>query len=261
MVAILSLGLSSYNQELNKFSILKSVQFYSCTLFYYMISLLTPTRNRPKQFALLTQYLSQQTLQGFQWIVVCDDDTGYNKPPNAVWIERKHTEGQVSLCQNLLTGLPHCTGDQLFIIEDDEIYFPRYLETMSEWLKSHDLVGEGEAHYYNLAHREYRVHVNKEHASLCQTAMKACVIPFFVSIIESCQARNDPFLDMDLWGDYRGSKKVYPYENLVLSPKGWTGGEWGEPGLGSGHKPNSGRFDIEKKVFYKWFGDYARHYE
>lgn len=99
---------------------------------------ITPTRDRPSVIPLLEKWISRQTFQDFEWIVV---DSGLTparltkgqthlRPPEEV-IGMKY-----NYLQNLMFALDHVKKDpdlgRIFIVEDDDWYAPDCLESMIE---------------------------------------------------------------------------------------------------------------------------------
>ena len=97
-----------------------------------MLTLITPTGDRPDAFALCQQYMLAQDYPGdVRWIIV---DDGVTATP--VTFEREGWTVDVlrpepmprSQARNLLAGMGHVApGGRVAIIEDDDIYAPEYL--------------------------------------------------------------------------------------------------------------------------------------
>ena len=97
-----------------------------------MLTLLTPTGRRQKQFELCEKWIARQTLQDFNWIV--DDDCD---PVTATTLGQRVIRTQCphlgcTLGWNVRRGLEEGPFDRLLIIEDDCWYHPEYLATMNE---------------------------------------------------------------------------------------------------------------------------------
>ncbi len=162
--------------------------------------------------------------------------------------------GQNTQARNLAQGLRLVgENDKLVIIEDDDCYYPQWLERVNQWLDTHDLVGECFARYYNIKTNQARKLQNRNHASLCATAMKGEAILAFKKQLKP----SVKFIDLNLWKNYQGSKTLYPTE-MVLGIKGLKGRD----GIGMGHtKEFKGQFDENGSVLRQWAGTNADLYQ
>jgi len=199
-----------------------------------MITVITPTGDRPLAFWLCQIWMKQQTVIPDQWIVVDDgvqlrDDlrvgsfTRVRRPPKEDGVTR-HT-----LLDNLRAAIPFVAGDKILIWEDDEYYSPEYIERMSEWLDQYELVGIGNSRYYHIGSLGYHVHQNQKHASLAQTGFRISMLPEFESLLGG----RDNFLDIPLWKS-NAAKRIYTDDPpLYVGIKGMPG----RNGIGAGHNP------------------------
>lgn len=212
-----------------------------------MLYLLTPTDNRPEAFALLERWIGAQDWQSpFRWIVGTRDATGYEFHLNQIVVERSDTQGLHPLPSNLLAcfeALSMGPGDLACVIEDDDFYLPGYLSRIAMLAEGVSLAGESRARYYHVGARRYRQNHNTGHASLAQTAFRADVLPLLRSIC----LRGAPAVDLALWREWQGSRRLSPTEAHV----GIKGGP-GAAGIGMGHRPTMGRPDEGGKVFAEW---------
>jgi hypothetical protein len=132
-------------------------------------------------------------------------------------------------------------GDAVVIIEDDDAYAPTYLENMEKWLGSADLVGEGDALYYNVNSRTWFSHRNSQHASFCSTAFKVSLFPQLLRASTS----DCPYIDVRFWNYVQSPFKKFvsrPQDfptssRLVVGIKGMPG----KFGYGAGHIMPPGR--------------------
>ena len=224
------------------------------------ITLITPTGGRPEAFSLLERFISKQTYQGdIQWIVSddCDPPTPCTMGQTIVRPTPLWQSGQNTQCRNLLSLIPLVLHDKILICEDDDAYSPYYLETMSNRLDISPIVGETNAHYYNVSTRSYRVLSNVHHASLCQTGIRAEVLP---SLSTVCQ-HNKPWVDMELWRTWRRSSQLFRPDPvtgpLCVGIKGMPG----RIGIGSGHRVKfGGAPDPNGTVLRDWVGEDAEVY-
>lgn len=199
-----------------------------------MLSVLTPTGDRPDAFADCIEMMRAQDYRGpVRWVVV-DDGHEMTPTPEIEGWEVVHLrpfprwrKGQNTQARNLLIGLHHVT-DRVVVVEDDDSYAPWWLSRCDAWLDAADLVGEAPSLYRHLNGREKNMG-NTEHASLCSTALKG---PAIADLRRVCREQLK-FIDMRLWRDFAGSKRIHPPE-----PRGVVGikGRPGRPGIGIGHR-------------------------
>tara|TARA_R110002049_G_scaffold281333_1_gene460864 strand:+ start:24225 stop:24884 length:660 start_codon:yes stop_codon:yes gene_type:complete len=217
-----------------------------------MICLITPTGDRPDAFALCQQYMLAQDYSGdVRWIIV---DDGVTATP--VTFEREGWEVDVlrlepmprSQARNLLVGMGHVApGGRVAIIEDDDAYAPEYLSHISDWLDSADLVGERFTRYYNVRTGRGQQMKNRDHASLCATAMKGEATEDFCQLLVKLSSA----LDMTLWRDFKGSKYLSD-TFYVTGIKGMPG----RKGVGVGHREE---FGLPMSLRH-WIGERAALY-
>src|SRR5690606_25388003 len=89
-----------------------------------------------------------------------------------------------------------------------------------------ELVGECRGRYYNVRTKQGRQLDNKQHSSLCSTAMHGKAIE---TLKQSC-TRSPKFIDLDLWKRHR-NKKLFD-GHRVVGIKGMPG----RGGIGIGHQ-------------------------
>lgn len=230
-----------------------------------MLVVITPTGGRPAQFSHLCDYLLRQRyVRDLRWIVVDDVSpaTVYRSEietrlprnwelillrPNSVWQPGDNTQ-----CRNMSLALGHVEKfDKVVVMEDDDWYAPTFLYTVESWLDTHDVVGEGQARYYNVPMQSYRQLINMNHASLCSTGLKGNAINVLRNIVE----RNEKWIDIALWAEADGGM-VYQQNGLVVGIKGLPG----RSGIGMGHRTLDGVRDIDGTVLRQWIGDDVRRY-
>lgn len=225
------------------------------------LTILTPTGGRPEAFSLLEKLVARQTYVGeLQWLIAddCDPPTPCTLGQTIVRPTPLWSPGDNTQCRNLMALLPLVRHPKILILEDDDYIAPRYLERMSQYLDSAPLVGEVNAHYYNVATRTYRVIHNLRHASLCQTALRVEVLPALASI---CQ-RGVPWIDLELWRSWRGDCELVPPPSsdgipLCVGIKGMPG----RAGIGIGHQDRfPGTSDQDGSVLRGWIGQDADLY-
>lgn len=201
------------------------------------ITLLTTACYRPEAWALCEGYMKAQTRQPDQWLVLDDDETPTVCAMGQDYHHWPECRGRGSLTRKIVKAVNSglVKGDAVVIVENDDQYAPTYLETVAKWLEQADLVGEGNALYYNVQHRKWFEHKNHQHASFCSTAFRASVFPL---LLKACNT-DDPYVDFRLWNLIQNplKKKVWmpqdhvPGGRLVIGMKGMPG----KLGYGTGH--------------------------
>lgn len=222
-----------------------------------MLTIFTPTRHRPKTFALLERYVERQKGNiPWRWIVACDggvDD--YNFTMGQEVIVREHVEGWIhSLNANYLACSEAAEdAEKIICLEDDDWYHPEYFLHMDRWLDEFDLVGIARNRYYHVPNKAYCVMPNVLTSAMGTTGFTKKVIPSFQM---QCLL-GSPYVDWHLWGSYEGKKKLFPdYNFLQVGIKGSI--EHG--GIGIGHSLCEPK-DEDGSVFREWFGEDAAVYD
>lgn len=221
-----------------------------------MIKLLTTTGGRPEAWELCKRWVRNQTVKADAWIIVDDcaemsDMSGIDLPVMLVRPQPFWQPGQNTQARNLLAALESVTpNDTIIIIEDDDYYAPTWVQSVIEWSKRFELVGERNALYYHVVHRQYRSCGNMSHASLCATAMRGSALNVFK---RECQ-KNHKFIDIHLWRNFRGSKKLFDTK-MTVGIKGLPG----RAGIGCGHQMN-GKPDPDGVLLKKRIGEDASAY-
>ena len=226
-----------------------------------MISLVTPTGDRPEAFELTRKWISMQTLQPDQWLVI--DDGKIPLPlhlrDGVDYIRREPKDGEGhTLTLNMKVALPHIKGDKILIIEDDDWYGPNYISTMSKHLDNYNLVGESYARYYHVPTMRCRRIGNTRHASFCQTGFTNKLL----SIFEKC-LEGDPYIDARFWSAVTDKKYLIMDSEDQLRLHCSLKGLRGRKGIGTGHDPNANYYQVDSGLQYliKWVGeDNARIY-
>jgi len=220
-----------------------------------LVTLITPTGDRPEAFALCERWIEQQRYTGeIQWIVV-DDGHSPTEVNNADIVLCPQPMNGHSLSRNLREAIPHIRGEHILIIEDDDYYGPDYISVMVGRLQYADLVGEFGAKYYYLRERRWRHNVNEKHASLCRTGFNRSVLP----TLQNCIAGTDhPSVDLRLWQQWGGSALYWNDEagtsRMCVGIKGVSGRQ------SYGWKPSrNAQYDDGSKLS-QWLGQDAIAY-
>ena len=220
-----------------------------------MITVITPTGDRPEAFVLARKWMSSQTVKPDQWLVIDDGKVPLpiNLREDLEYIRRTplKNEGH-TLTLNMVKAVPFIKGDKILIVEDDDWYSPDYIATMSGLLDSYDLVGESYARYYHLPAMKFRRIGNNAHASFCQTGFTSKLLPLF----ESCLP-GDPYIDARIWSVPGISKYLIvdteDRRRLHCSIKGLKG----RLGIGTGHNSEARYYgpDVGLEYLVRWVGE------
>lgn len=223
-----------------------------------MITIITPTCDRPEAFALCQFWMSRQTYSGeLQWIVVDDGTKPACTTMGQEYIRREPGKiGHHSLKENLLEALPHVRGDIVLIIEDDDYYAPNYIETMVSQVSKRSIAGEVGSKYYYLKDRGFVYNNEHNHASLCRTAFCSSLIPQVKSIIES-MSTSSWLVDWELWWKLDCDKNLLPSNETGKSICVGIKNLPGKPGPTHTHNTQRGRFNLDSSFnrFKDWLGE------
>lgn len=225
------------------------------------ITAITCTGGREESFKLCELYMSNQTRQPDEWIVV-DDVRIRTKTTMGQKVVRPKpywkADGPITLGRNLIAALNKVKTELVVIIEDDDVYLPEHIEELTDhltWGRKHELyvAGECPTMYYHVQMRRWSQCHNKMHASLCATGINSTVIPTLQGIC----LQADPYYDIPLFEAL--DEHAYLYDPLyVLGIKGMPG----RAGAGNGHKIRPhGTPDPDWTKLHELIGDYAEHYK
>ena len=243
-----------------------------------MQTAITLTGDRTLAFALCQKWMSCQTLQPDQWIVVDDGkvpcewiDQSSTKPTGRIEYVRREPrpeDPKPTLHINFWTALSLIKGEKILIIVYDEYYAPSYIEEMSRQLDQHEIVGIMKNKYYNMTSCGYCTNDNTRRTSLAETAFRSSFLPEFKEFVKngiSGLASVSPivrtWLDVLVWKKVndttRGFLFVDTEKPLYLGIKGLPG----RPGL-VGHAGYPYRnFDTsDRKVLKEWIPEHYQIY-
>ena len=220
-----------------------------------MITVITPTADRPFAWPLAEKWMARQTVQPDLWIV---SDDGHQAAPitmGQTHIRRERThEGGASLAMNLLSALPHVPEGLVFIIEDDDAYRPDHIEVQARRLADVEATGCRWMDYYNVEHRKWKVTRNAC-AALCNTAFRSSRLPDLEAAAKQALAEGIYHVDRLFWQrvGYQGLHD----ERTVVGIKGLPG----SAGIGVGHRPGRGwQPDPQGRKLRQWIGEDAACY-
>lgn len=221
-----------------------------------MITLITPTADRPEAISRCERWIAQQTIKFDQWIVADDGNTPATLTMGQEHIVRPRTaEGGASLANNILAALPHVRGDVVVIIEDDDAYRPNHLQVCADRLRQHGATGCTWLNYYNLDFKAWR-RIKNSCAALCNTAFRVEHLPQLELAARYALERGEYHIDRYFWRAV-GNAGLHE-EETVIGIKGLPGIK----GIGIGHRPGKGWIpDQSGKKLREWLGEDARHYE
>jgi hypothetical protein len=198
---------------------------------------ITPTGDRPEAFRLCERWMENQTVKPAQWIMVDDGliPQTITSPLVTQYIRRERQPGEPphTLVVNVLAALKQVTAGNIAFFEDDEYYYPNYLEGMFgglQWLGKAEgarvkvgIVGQENSLYYRLPEREYKMMHNYGRASLCVTAVAGFNIHLVKEACEACLRERTPFLDMKIWHAIPKLDRWLTQGRLHIGMKGMPG--------------------------------------
>lgn len=228
-----------------------------------MLTIITPTGTRPEAFANCEAMMMAQTFTGpVRWIVI-DDGTeptplGEIKPgwerivlrPQPFWSEGQNTQGR-----NLKVGIAAAreaaqrTGEELrlTVVEDDDAYLPEWLERLSMEMNVAQLVGEGDAIYYNVRFARWKNLGNRRHASLRCSGLRGAAIDALERVLETPHR----YYDLRLWRSFDDTHVFF--SRLTIGIKAMPG----RAGIADGHDGLHGHHDPDGSQLRRLVGPFA----
>lgn len=248
------------------------------------ITALTLTGDRPEAMALITRWMSHQTVKPDQWLIVSDGKVPLSPVPSPAGIhvdyrrrEPQPNDPQHTMIINMKEAVKHIQGDIILIMEDDEYYGPRYIEVIMDKLNRYEVVGIGRSKYYHLPSGSYLKDCNLDNASLAQTAFRASYISEFTTLLEG-----DQYVDMRIW-KHVGQKQSLNWNDKDVAPDREINGRGyifddgndhlyvglkglpGRRGICWGHKGDHSHYKLhdtkDRKVLREWLGADMAEYE
>lgn len=222
-----------------------------------MITLITPTADRPAAWPHIERWMLRQSVAPDQWIVV---DDGVKPAPLTLGqqhIRRPRREtGGASLANNILAAIPHVRGDVVLIIEDDDYYRSNHIEISTRVLESHRAAGCWWLNYYNLRNRSW-MRIRNSCAALCNTAMRADCLPALEAAARGALAEGIYHVDRLFWRQV-GNDGLHGVETVV-GIKGLPG----SAGIGIGHQVDRRGWNSDGRgtKIREWLGADAAFYK
>lgn len=220
-----------------------------------MITVITPTADRPAAWPLAERWMSRQTVQPDQWIVADDGEQAAPLTMGQLHLRRARKEtGGASLAMNVLAALPHISGDVVIVWEDDDFYRANHIETCLKRLQRHRATGCTWLNYYNLQAKAWR-RISNSCAALCNTAFRAECTPQMQRAAEQAMERGIYHIDRLFWRQV-GTAGLHEQET-VIGIKGLPG----LAGIGIGHRPDGKwKADPSRAKLREWLGQDADAY-
>lgn len=220
-----------------------------------MLTLLTVTGSRQPAWNICEKLMLKQTYTGpVRWIIVDDGPEAqsitFSKPnwqlevlrPQPYW-----TPGNNTQARNLRYGLDIIDDtESVLVIEDDDWYHSKYLETMANDLDKADLIGHGTARYYHLKNLMYKEASGRKYCCLNSTVIQGEGLKIFRQMCKTLITH----IDENTWIRSK-SKFMYDYK-MVVGMKGLGG----RRGIGYYHHAEKfGAVDKSHNIIKSWLGD------
>lgn len=218
-----------------------------------MITVITPTCDRPEGIKLLERWMARQTLQPDRWLV-CDG----GEVPAALTMDQEHHHvarpvGAENFASNVLQGLALVDAGAVIFMEDDDWYAPNHIETCMEALKYQPAYGSDRLWYFNVRHKAW-VQWRNHGASLAQTAFRAALIEQAVEATKQALWAGDYTIDGRFW---KSMTKYANGKHTSIGIKGLPGAK----GLGQGHRVDvRWNRDPQCVKLREWIGEDADAY-
>jgi len=241
-----------------------------------LISILTPTGDRPLGVSLLGHWINHQTIfevlpdVWVEWIIVYDDEEErYSKlcgiqhdkliASSTRLTYRKEYVGPKSMARNLLEACKQARGDYIFICEDDDYYAPDHLlhclYKMNGVCKSYDAVGTIWQKYYNIYKQCFKTYKNIGSA-MCATAFKRELLPTMEMALKWGFDKAHKGMDRKFWDtitiEQHRAVDIFDGHDVV-GIKGLPGRE----GIGVGHYAPGFEYDDGFATLVDWVGEKA----
>lgn len=214
-----------------------------------MITVITPTHDRPAAWPLAEKWMQRQTVQPDQWIVADDGTIPAPLTLGQQHLRSESRRGADSLAHNIISACGAAKGDIVLVMEDDDYYFPNHIEVCLKYLKHADAAGCDRMRYYNIKLRAWMDLLNTGSA-LCNTAFRSNCLSLLVTAARMALHRKVYHIDRFFWQGVR--QRAVHKEATVVGMKGLPG----TVGLGIGHRDNNRWVrDPSFKKLREWIGE------
>ena len=184
-------------------------------------------------FGLCVEYMARQIRRPDQWVIVDDGKVPLTHAAQQLAQHCGIADVQIvrrlslpadpphTLAVNILAALDRVSNTSVAFIEDDDWYSCAHIEILEEELQACAMFGFRGIVYYHAARRCYRtMGESTPHSSLCQTGITSAVFPVLKRI---CSSIDTGFVDLRLWREFTGQKKLFRNLNTVVGIKGLPG--------------------------------------
>jgi len=237
-----------------------------------MLTAITPTGDRPHQFAICHELMMRQTVKPERWIIVDDGvikvgDIVNKKRLNleTIIINRDPKPGKITIKDNLLAALDIIkTDDKIIFFEDDDFYPVTYIEVMSKLLNNYTVIGGLLRKYYNLDFQGYREFINPRYGNLNSVAFNVNE-KTLKSLGRVCSNGNGYKVDIEFWQKIQSEGILFflhsDVKAQVIGVKGWKVGRDGA--VVETHKKYRRKFiyDPDFNALNRYFGDFSEKYK
>jgi len=171
-----------------------------------MITVITPTRDRPAGFNLCRQWMKRQTVWSeIEWIVVDDGDKPVGSGSEYRYFRLPPSKNKYTNFHNLKWGLQNSHGEVVMYIEDDDWIASNYVEAMVENVSGHSAAATSGALVYHVGYRKYfDKRCSPEEARRRLRFMGSfCVASEGIEVLrkalDSASLVEDPLIDLRFW--------------------------------------------------------------
>ncbi len=225
------------------------------------LTVLTAACHRPEAWKLSELYMSRQTLQPTQWLVLDDDETATVCTMGQdyhYWPEMRSRGSMVKKIRRVMAN-KMIKGDAVVFWENDDAYMPDYLAWCADGLARNNIFGEGFALYYNVRGRFWAEHTNMKHAALCSTSLTKALFPW---LAKQANLSDEPHIDQRIWNRCPlPGRVVNPHINGprrvvgIKAMPGKAGYSWGH-----GDRDQNSKDDVNLDKLRAMIGDDADAY-
>lgn len=221
------------------------------------ITALTAHCDRPEAWDLCARYMARQTRKPDQWLVL--DSSPKSDPKGSDYY---HVPERPDMPSKVLFAIENnlIKGDAVVFWENDDWFRSDWIEWCEGGFgRNYEIIGEGNAVYYQCRHRWWSECRNVRHAALVQTAVHRDMLELVANVIKSYAS---PFFDTRLWAldcnKFLATPQT-PAERRVVGIKGMYGRK-GYSGEHNAFRPEFSNADPSMAKAFEWMGDDALNY-